>query len=70
MINLKSVKNKKDFLIFEEQIQYPNFGGEMTLELGKNNFNGIIGDFIIINKQINQKYISNLFSLVDIILIF
>ena len=63
MINLKSVKNKKDFLIFEEQIQYPNFRGEMTLELGKNNFNGIIGDFIIINKQINQKDISNLFSL-------
>ena len=46
MINLKSVKNKKDFLIFEEQIQCLNFGGEMTLELGKNNFNGIIGDFI------------------------
>ena len=63
MINLKSVKNKKDFLFFEEQLQYPNFGGEMTLELGKNNFNGIIGDFIIINKQINQKDISNLFNL-------
>ena len=63
MINLKSVKNKKDYLIFEEHIQYPNFGDEMTLELGKNNFNGIIGDFIIINKQINQKDISNLFNL-------
>ena len=63
MINLKSVKNKKDFLIFEEQLQYPNFGNEMILELGKNNFNGIIGDFIIINKQINQKDISNLFNL-------
>jgi len=63
MINLKSVKNLKDFLIFEEQIQYPNFGSKMTLELGKNNFNGIIGDFIIINKQINQKEVSNLFNL-------
>ncbi len=48
MINLKSVKNKRDYIAFEKQLQYPNFGGEMTLELGKNNFNRIIGDFIII----------------------
>ena len=56
MINLNSVKNKKDYIF-----QYPNIGGEITLELGKNNFNGTIENFIII-KNIFLNTLKNIFT--------
>ena len=66
IINVNSIKTKKDFIkykSFEIQSPYPYFDSEMILELGKSNFNGIIGDFIIINKKINEADIFNLFNL-------
>ena len=36
---------------------------EMNIELGKKNFDGIIGDFFILNKNLTEKEISNVFSL-------
>ena len=36
---------------------------EMNLELGKNNFIGIIGEFLIINKNLKRKNIHHLFNL-------
>lgn len=56
MINLNSVKNKKDYIC-----QYPNIGGEITLELGKNNFNGTIENFIII-KNIFLNTLKKIFT--------
>ena len=36
---------------------------EMNIELGKKNFDGIIGDFFILNKNLTEEEISNVFSL-------
>ena len=35
----------------------------MTLELGKNNFEGIFGEILIINKKINEEKINHLYNL-------
>ena len=48
---------------YDNQSPYPYFDSEMILELGKSNFNGIIGDFIIINKKINESDIHYLYNL-------
>ena len=64
--NIKNIKTKKDTIkynTFDIQSPYPYFDSEMVLELGKSNFNGIIGDFIIINKKLNENDIFNLFNL-------
>ena len=66
IININNIKTKNDFIkydSYEIQSPYPYFDSEMILELGKSNFNGIIGDFIIINKKINENDIYNLFNL-------
>ena len=66
MINLNNIKTKKNtikFNTFEIQSPYPYFDSEMVLELGKSNFNGIIGDFIIINKKLKETDAFNLFNL-------
>ena len=66
IINKKSIKTKQDFIQYETfdiQSPYPYFDSEMILELGKTNFNGIIGDFFIINKKLNATDIFNLFNL-------
>ena len=36
---------------------------EMKLELGKNNFIGIMGEFLVINKNFDKKNIHHLFNL-------
>ena len=36
---------------------------EFSLALGKNNYVGVIGEFLIINKALNKKDVSNLFNL-------
>ena len=61
--SIKTNKNAIKFNTFEIQSPYPYFENEMVLELGKSNFNGIIGDFIIINKKLNEKDAFNLFNL-------
>ena len=66
IINNNNIKTKKEFIkynTFNIQSSYPYFDNEMILELGKSNFNGIIGDFIIINRKINENDICNLFNL-------
>ena len=66
IINLNSIKTKKNatkYNVFDIQSPYPYFDSELLLELGKSNFNGIFGDFIIINKKINETDIVNLFNL-------
>ena len=61
--NIKTKKNALKFNSFEIQSPYPYFSSQMILELGKSNFNGIIGDFIIINKKLNEVEVQNLFNL-------
>ena len=66
IINLNSIKTKKNstkYNSFDIQSPYPYFNSELVLELGKSNFNGIFGDFIIINKKLNETDIVNLFNL-------
>jgi hypothetical protein len=47
---------------FLTQLSNKNFD-EVKIELGENNFEGIIGDFFIINKKLNDEDISYLFDL-------
>ena len=47
---------------FMTQLSNKNFD-EVKIELGENNFEGIIGDFFIINKKLNDEDISYLFDL-------
>jgi hypothetical protein len=61
--NIKTKKNALKFNSFEIKSPYPYFSSQMILELGKSNFNGIIGDFIIINKKLNEVEVQNLFNL-------
>ena len=66
IINLNSIKTKKNatkYNTFDFQSPYPYFDSELVLELGKSNFNGIFGDFIMINKKLNEPDIVNLFNL-------
>ena len=67
IINNRSDSKTKENVIkydtFSSKSSYPYFDSEMILELGKKNFNGIFGDFIIINKKLNENNISNLFNL-------
>ena len=66
IINANNIKTKKHtikFNTFEIKSSYPYFDSEMILELGKSNFNGIIGDFIIINKKLKEADLFNLFNL-------
>ena len=58
-----SDKNGKiHFLHFENKFQYKE-RKQMKLILGEKNFEGIIGDFFIINKNLNDKDISQLLEL-------
>ena len=47
---------------FVKQLSNKNFD-EVKIELGEHNFEGIIGDFFIINKKLIDEDISNLFNL-------
>ena len=44
-------------------IGFPNFDQNMTLYLGKSNFEGIFGEVIIINKMLEYKDINHLYNL-------
>ena len=44
-------------------IGYPDFDQNLTLDLGKSNFEGIFGELIIINKLIKKENINHLFNL-------
>ena len=44
-------------------IGYPDFDQNLTLELGKNNFEGIFGELIIINKLLKKDNIKHLYNL-------
>ena len=61
--NSKINKNVIEYDTFSSKSSYPYFESEMILELGKKNFNGIFGDFLIINKKLEENNISNLFNL-------
>ena len=54
--------NKIPFKKFTKQIQYKK-GKDMKLKLGESKFEGIIGDFFIINKNLNDEAISELLKL-------
>ena len=67
------INNNKKNLITQDQVEYqhlisnliemPEFYQPLTLELGKSNFEGIIGDVLIMNKKINSKNIHHLYNL-------
>ena len=60
-INLLMNKEKKPYTL---KINNIDFSKEFSLTLGKNNYFGIIGDFLIINKALaDKKKSSNLFKL-------
>ena len=44
-------------------IGFPNFEQNMTLYLGKSNFEGIFGEVVIINKNLDYKDINHLYNL-------
>jgi hypothetical protein len=54
-------KGKNSF--FSKKINNFDLSKEMFLSLGKNNFQGIIGEFLIINKKLKRKSIKDLFNL-------
>ena len=54
--------NKINYKQFTKQFQLKKIG-EVELKLGEKNFEGIIGDFLIINKKLNDKDISYLLKL-------
>ena len=56
-----SNNNKEPF--FSTKISNFDLSKEMFLYLGKNNFEGLIGDFLIINKKLKRKNIKDLFYL-------
>ena len=61
----RKIKNKNDKMTHNYSKIINNFDltKEFSLVLGKNNFNGVIGDFIIINKALKKKDNRNLFKL-------
>ena len=54
--------NKINYKQFTKQFQFKKIG-EVDLKLGEKNFEGIIGDFLIINKKLNDEDISYLLKL-------
>ena len=44
-------------------IEYPEFDQPLTFELGKSNFEGVFGDFFILNKKIKEREIVHLYNL-------
>ena len=48
---------------YNTKINNLDFSKEFSLALGKNNYIGFIGEFLIINKALNKKNVSNLFNL-------
>ena len=48
---------------YEKKINTLDFSKEFSLVLGKNNFFGVIGELLIINKSINTKKVNHLFEL-------
>lgn len=60
-INEDNKKNNIYFQVFENQFQYKS-RDEMILKLGEQNFEGLIGDFLIINTKLNKKDITNLLN--------
>ena len=55
--------NKSKNFVYSKKISNFDLSKETFLYLGKNNFEGIIGDFLIINKKLKRKNIKDLFYL-------
>ena len=50
-------------VLYEEKMNYPKFSDDiMGIEIGKNNFSGIIGETIIINKILSDESVKYLFA--------
>jgi hypothetical protein len=62
---INSDQEKKGFNSYNNNssIGYPVFDQNMTLELGKSNFEGIFGEVLFINKNIKSEYIHHLYNL-------
>ena len=65
--NIKNVKENNENIMYNyysnNLFNFPDFEENMNLELGKKNFEGIIGEFIIINKKIKIEDIKHLYNL-------
>ena len=46
-----------------KNIGFPSFYQNLTLDLGKSNFEGLFGEFLIINKKIKSEDINHLYKL-------
>ena len=65
-LNIKSIIENMEKLCncyTNNKIEVPDFDQNMTLELGKKNFEGIFGEVIIINKLIKKENINHLYNL-------
>ena len=61
-INENNNHNEPSYFILEK-INSLNLSQNLSLVLGKNNFFGIIGDFLVINKELTKDNCKNLFNL-------
>ena len=58
------ISKKNDFEhLFSTSMEIPDFDQPFLLKLGESNFEGIIGDLVLINKKIRSKDIVHLFNL-------
>ena len=62
--NEKTKDNIENYFVFDK-ISYFNLSQNLSLVLGKNNFFGVIGDFLIINKQLTKNNYMHLFNLTE-----
>ena len=62
--NIEIICEPKNFYYYKNEINSSiEFINEVNIELGKENFNGIIGETLIINKYLCKKDIQNVFKL-------
>ena len=66
VVNLNASGNKTYFTdccyIYSRRISYPKYNENMDILLGSKNFCGILGDIILINKELKENIIENIFD--------
>ena len=58
----KGIANDQKIIKYSMELAYPLFDKNMIMKLGEKNFYGILGDLIIINKELDQTDVENLFN--------
>ena len=60
--NQKVFDNECCYKFNTKKYKYPVFINDMNIQLGKKNFYGILGEIILINKELEEKSVGNLFN--------